>query len=62
MENPLANVDMVNTLGVKWIPDTEDFLEEIGHLGVPSKLKRLPREVRVRLCPCLPAQAWVLTA
>ncbi|KAF5833747.1 hypothetical protein DUNSADRAFT_9814 [Dunaliella salina] len=49
VENPLVNIDMVNTMGVRWIPDTEDFLEEIGHLGVPSKLKRLPKEVVIDL-------------
>lgn len=48
VENPLASVDLVNTMGVKWIPDTEDFLEELGHLGVPSQMRRLPREVRCR--------------
>jgi len=49
VDNPLANIDLVNTMGVKYIPDTEDFLEEIGHLGTPSKLKRLPKEV----CGCV---------
>jgi hypothetical protein len=64
VENPLINIDMVNTMGVKYIPDTEDFLEEIGHLGVPSKMRRLPREVcvcvNIILCVCVPVCCLVL--
>lgn len=44
----------MQTMGVKWVEDTEDFLERIGHLAKPEDRQRLEEEVRagcVLLCP-----------
>lgn len=43
----MAVVDMVNTMGVQHIEDTEDFLERIGHLGDPEVMWALEDEVIV---------------
>lgn len=38
-------IDYVRTMGVKWVEDTEDFLERIGHLGEPDAELRIGEDV-----------------
>jgi len=49
VENPLVVVDWVNTHGVQWVEDTEDFLERIGHMATPDDRLRLDDEVVIDL-------------
>ena len=52
MENPLVPVDYSNVMGVKWIEDTEDFLDRIGHLARPEDEAKLDEEVCGCVCVC----------
>ena len=42
-------VDYPNTMGVYWIEDTEDFLERIGHLGLPESMEPTSEAVMLDL-------------
>jgi hypothetical protein len=45
VENPLVPIDYVQTMGVYWIEDTEDYLQSIGHLATPEEESRFDTEV-----------------
>ncbi|KAG1655121.1 hypothetical protein FOA52_012539 [Chlamydomonas sp. UWO 241] len=45
VENPLVPVDYVQTVGVYWVEETEDFLESIGHLATAEEEGRFDTEV-----------------
>eukprot|EP00955_Chlamydomonas_euryale_P014931 160165-Chlamydomonas_euryale.AAC.4 len=37
VENPLVPADFVQTMGVYWVEETEDYLASLGHLATPDE-------------------------
>ena len=45
IENPLVPVDLVQTMGCRWIDEMEDELKAMGHLATPEDERNFAEEV-----------------